>query len=264
MRLNYITVFAISHCTILLELSFTKILAFVFWNHIVYLIVSIALLGYGIGSNAVMLSTRLKIPSYSVRVIPLLLLGFSASIVVSLAFLAFFTNSYGHIADTPLMLVPAYGIFTFPFMFGGALLVVIFQEYHQDSSRLYFWDMMGASLGAIIFSPLLYSFSMKGLIIFAITCPLLIAALMLNKQKEHSLISYQSIPLLVLIAISLFGISQSEYILNLKPSGSKSLARALDVQRNPTAFQEATVWDPVTRIDVRLVPEPVHAFNTAL
>jgi len=46
-KLIYATVGSLSFAVILVELLQTRILSFIFWNHIVYLATSIALLGFG-------------------------------------------------------------------------------------------------------------------------------------------------------------------------------------------------------------------------
>lgn len=55
---RFVLIGAVSLATLGLELFLTKILSFVFWNHVVYLIISIALLGYGASSTCILLARK--------------------------------------------------------------------------------------------------------------------------------------------------------------------------------------------------------------
>ena len=48
---DYVLVFVLSFITVSLELFLTRILYLKAWNHVVYLVIPFAVLGYGIGAN---------------------------------------------------------------------------------------------------------------------------------------------------------------------------------------------------------------------
>jgi hypothetical protein len=73
-----ITVAFTSFATLVFQLTQTRILSYIFWNHAVYLTVSLALLGFGISGTFVALFASTKHLS-SPRVLARLLTGFGVS-----------------------------------------------------------------------------------------------------------------------------------------------------------------------------------------
>ncbi len=57
-RHRFLLIASISLATICFQLLITKVLAFVFWNHIVSLVILIALLGYGAASTMIAVKER--------------------------------------------------------------------------------------------------------------------------------------------------------------------------------------------------------------
>jgi hypothetical protein len=45
-----ILIFVVSGFTIMLELTLTRFLSFLYWSHVVYIIITFCMLGYGIAS----------------------------------------------------------------------------------------------------------------------------------------------------------------------------------------------------------------------
>src|SRR5262249_48383560 len=130
-----------------------KMLAFVFWNHIVYLIISIALLGYGASSTFILTLERAitRISPAAFLAVNLALaflsilgaIAFIASLDVSVRVEALL-NSLQPLPLTYLALVA-------PFFFSGNVLVYVFFRHPEASHRLYFWDLLGAAAGCAVF-----------------------------------------------------------------------------------------------------------------
>lgn len=81
---RFLAVFLIGFITLSFELLITRILAFVFWNHFVFIMVSLVLLGYGMSSTYVLiLKSKPNFPNGN-RFISINLIGTVLGMLISL------------------------------------------------------------------------------------------------------------------------------------------------------------------------------------
>ena len=154
---NYVVIFFISLLCIILELFFTRILNLKTWNHVVYIIIPFAILGYGVGANLYFIFSDWfkKIGKNKIFALCLLLTAFF-SIGSTLALIyfpvgmmnvfKFFTSLSG-----PIMLSITYGIVILPFIVIGLLVNYLFYQEPSQNYKLYFFDLLGAGGGRIYF-----------------------------------------------------------------------------------------------------------------
>ena len=122
-RLNLISIAIAAIITILFELTSTRILSFIFWNHLVYLTITIALLGFGISGTLLAMSSgnglleQKSLPSklWFGLGISLLLALFSTSSTIR-AFAGF---------PSWVKLAYCYLVYVIPFIFTGALISLV-------------------------------------------------------------------------------------------------------------------------------------------
>jgi spermidine synthase len=260
--LHIASVFAGAFTTICLELLFTRVLAFVFWNHVVYLIISLALLGYGISS------TFITVFSARIRRIPPNLF-FSANLVLCAASsaLALFclhlavavARPAGAVGSVPsvvfaaLPLLTAYPAFLLPFFFCGNVLVGIFYAYPTSSNRLYAWDLAGAAVGCLAFVPTL---SISGAVagVFVVLLPTAALAFFLACAGGKA-IGATLLKLFSFVALAGVGVCLHFHgpLFRIAPDGEKSLGAAMDQKRNPWARHDHTAWDVAGRLDIASV-----------
>ncbi len=161
--MQHIIIFLISFHCILLELFLTRILNLKAWNHVVYIVIPFAMLGYGIGANLQMLLGHKRSFQDKEKVlgISLMLTGaitlVSTILIIKLPIgveylLSIFSNFH-----SAIQLITAYSVFMFPFIVIGFVVVYIFAQYPGESHRLYFFDLLGAGLGALMFYFLIYA-----------------------------------------------------------------------------------------------------------
>ena len=134
-RLNYFIIFFVSLFCLALELFLTRILNLKTWNHLVYIIIPLAMLGYGIGAN-VYLIFKEKLDRYpSFRLIAAVLLSLSVLTMLSvlaIIYLPIRLDDIEHLLSNPqaiLRLVEAYTIVLVPFSFIGFLTVYFFSVF---------------------------------------------------------------------------------------------------------------------------------------
>ena len=185
MFLYYSIIFFISLFTISLELFLTQILNLKTWNHVVYIIISFSLLGYGIGANAYLLHKEKLAKLNKNRFLGFSLLALSILSITSTLILSSFPIQVEYIIyvmsqfSALFMLLVSYCIILVPFIMIGFIIVFLFSSAPTRSYKLYFFDLLGAAMGAYLFFPLINTFAvfrsvlLLSLIIFCLSLPLL-------------------------------------------------------------------------------------------
>lgn len=143
---------------LMLELTMTRLFSVILWYHFAFLAISLALFGSAASGIAVYLlrSTLAK------RSLPGLcaacLMGFSLSATLTVVILLG-QNLQPTVSWTGLRsLLLVYGLTSVPFFFAGAAIALVVTFLASDISRLYFFDLVGASVGCLLVIPLLASF----------------------------------------------------------------------------------------------------------
>lgn len=174
---GHFVIFLVSLVCISQELFLTRILNLKAWNHVVYTVIPFAMLGYGIGANIVMIFGDFfkKFREQSVLAIALILVAvttldsavFLKDIPIYIQYMvSVFVN-----AKAVGMLLLAYTVFMVPFILIGFVIVFLFTNHPQESHRLYFFDLLGAGLGAYLFFPFINHFEVfHSLAIFSAVC----------------------------------------------------------------------------------------------
>jgi hypothetical protein len=141
--------FIISFISLFAEMHLTRLLSFKSWNHVLYVIITLALLGYGVGSTITIV--RKKNP---IEMIPWLIIGQSLLLVVT-CFAVGALNIFNlHLQSSVLVLAVAYLITLAPFIIAGYALSIIFMNTRQGTFNvIYFADLLGATLGILMFFP---------------------------------------------------------------------------------------------------------------
>ncbi len=156
----------ISACLcIILELLYTQLLNLKSWNHIVYTVIPFAMLGCGIGANAVFLfnKTLRKFEMHQVMMLSLLSAVFlsflTAFLLKNLPLrLDYLATIFVSVKSIGALLL-AYVIFMLPFVAIGFLITFIFVNNPKNCNKLYFFDLAGAGAGAALFYFLINSFA---------------------------------------------------------------------------------------------------------
>jgi hypothetical protein len=186
----HIVIFLISLVCISQELFLTRILNLKAWNHVVYTVIPFAMLGYGIGSNIVLVFNDFfrKFQKERVLAIFLLLIAISTfgtalilkDIPIKVEYILSIFTSIQAIG----MLLLAYTLFMIPFVFIGFLIVYLFSNSPEDVHKLYFFDLLGAGLGAYLFFPFINHFAVfHSLAIFSAICVFTAIWLMASRLK---------------------------------------------------------------------------------
>ena len=147
----FVSVFLISSSLIAYEIALVRLLSIAQWHHFAYMIISLALLGFGASGSALAITQhRLMQRFHLAYTVCGLLCAISLVCCFALA---------QHIPFNPFMLVwqpirllsllAQYLILAIPFFFGGTCIGMALLRFNANVNRLYFFDLMGASTGAL-------------------------------------------------------------------------------------------------------------------
>jgi len=204
-------IFLVSLTSILMQLLLTRIFSVILWYHFAFMAVSIAMLGISIAGLTVYFQKH-KITETNTDSI-IFKSSFIAPIVLLIVFLIVFNTRIYLRANLNDMLYLSfiYFIFILPFFFLAIISSIILSNYSENISSLYFFDLIGAGIGCIIFIPLInYLGAENSIILIAFIMsliPLKIALKSINQSIKTVIISL----ILTLSILSLFILNLNEY-----------------------------------------------------
>src|SRR5437868_4301883 len=164
-----ISVFLITLSGLILEVGLTRIYSASIWYHFAFVAISVALLGWGLGGFTVHLLKRVK--PMSMNAAALVTLLYAGAIPLSLWLLVRYPFDMDRL---PLyFLAPL-----LPFFLAGMALSIIFDLHRAVAGSLYFYDLIGAALGAVLVTALLHVFGGEAALLVGAIAPAVAALLM--------------------------------------------------------------------------------------
>ncbi len=145
----------LSASALLLEIALTRLFSLIFFPPYVFLILSVAILGIGIGAAATALRPALA------RRIGLSLGGVAAAFCVILLLLF---AVYGRPVEMQVLL---FVLLALPYICFGSVVALLFSEHAAASRILYMGDLVGAGCGALLAIPLMNRFGALNAILLA-------------------------------------------------------------------------------------------------
>jgi len=238
-------VFLLSIATLCFELLQTRILSVIHWNHLVYLTVTIALLGFGISGAFVSIYSRRLMENYRFY---LSLFSLLFALAVGVSFLAIISIIQVQVLKASQMkMLLSYLILTMPFFFAGAALVLSFKAYAKKINVIYFINLVGSGLGCAVFIVFIQPLSGPGMVFFVSFLGLLAALAFMKFRFQHKALFGLT---LLFIPVSLVLMYFGNHLIYIKTQNYKYLARAFDEKNHPDAVIESSTWTPLSRIDV--------------
>lgn len=237
-------VFLISLTTLMLELILIRVFDVLFNPVSSYLIVSCAIYSFGLSGLYVYLKQKGSIDQtkeYAAKASCL----FALFVILILVFVNSLSALYRSFPGDTLVQVVAYvGVYVviaIPFFLAGSVLASLFLSYHKEFHLLYFWDLLGASIGCVFFIPLLPIVGPGGLLLIAAAFGLWASSLFSDNDLKWTVVA-------ALTGLSLFC---TPFLL---PSNHLDF-RGFDDKRSVIHAREIgavekVVWDPVSKVEV--------------
>ena len=198
----------ISAAAIGYEILLMRVLSIVQWHHFAYMIISLALLGYGAsGTFIAVLRSRLE-PRFESAFAASALLFSIAMIVCFIVAQRVPFNALEIVWDRGqfLNLAVVYLVFFVPFFFAACCIGLAFTCRGGEASRIYFFDLFGAGLGAMLIIALLFVASPQASLVLLVLLPLTGSVLMATTLASRLPLG---IALLAWFALLAFGIPQA-------------------------------------------------------
>jgi hypothetical protein len=147
-----VAVGAVSAAIIAFQLVVMQLLAVAQWHHFAYMVISMALLGFGAAGSAVVLWRGWFVRAYPV-VLPLLCLATGVAMAASVWLAGWFGrfDAYLLFFDATQIgwLLGAYAVYALPFVCGGLALTLVFDREVGRIGTLYFASLTGSAAGAV-------------------------------------------------------------------------------------------------------------------
>jgi predicted membrane-bound spermidine synthase len=227
----YLGVFLVALSGLMFEIGLTRIFSATIWYHFAFVAISVALLGWGLGGFAVHLLRNRLVFSRERAALLALLYGLSIPLALWL------------IVRTPLLpgRLPFYFFVSLvPFLLAGMALSVLFALRRDDAGRLYFADLLGASIGALGVTLLLGWLGGESAVLAVAIAPVVAAALFSPRLRWAAAV----VTLGLLAAI--LG-NERTGLFKIRDAPAKGLYRHLAA--TPGAEVALTGWNAYSRID---------------
>jgi hypothetical protein len=222
------------------ELVQTRVLSALYFNNLVYMTVTIALLGFGVsGVLAAILYRRLRGPEDAAA---LLCGGLGLSIPLCLCAASSLPGAFPEVNPVIKMIV-SYFILVVPFVCGGGALALTFMRYGSAIFGLYWADLSASAATAVLFSLLLRPLGAPD---FAWLCSAAaVAAFALAAPSSGRRRAAGACAALLLAGFLLCG----QGIVRNQPEPYKVSGKFFGPGRGDTKL-EASVWTTIAKIDV--------------
>lgn len=257
-RFTLLGVLLTSTAVLTLEIVFTRIFSVLMWYHFAFMVISLALLGSGAAGVWLYLADGRFPPEKTSQRLTLLTILFAFGTIA--AFLIYLQipfefktiSNEGVHWSTAGWLALIYLVLSIPFLLGGATIVLALSRYNQSVGRVYFYDLIGASLGCLLSILVLTQLGAASAVLFVgvlAAVASLLFALDIPKGRWRWI---SSISLLLLIGLLVS--NQAGQWLLIRARGGYDA-------RNPIVFEE---WNALARVTVYEDPYWLQPFGWGL
>jgi hypothetical protein len=233
------------------EILLMRLFSIIQWHHFAYMIIGLALLGYGISGAIVSIYQQRLLRHFEAGYI-------SAVILFALTSLACFSIAQ-HIpfnAEVILWdelqlgyLSAIFLLLAIPFFFAATAICLAFMQFGQHISRLYAMDLLGAGLGSLASIAMLYwLFPTTALLVMSIMALLVALVAMLELGKVTA--RYTG----VVLSLAVVGVVLIATNLELNPSPYKGLPQLLQISATKIIKQKNSPLGFIQVVESEAIP----------
>jgi len=222
----YSSVFLLSGSALAYEVLLMRLFSIIHWHHFAYMVIGLALLGYGVSGTLVSLFQQQLIKRFNL-IYPLAILLFALSSLVCFMLAQQIPfNAEVILWDSWQLwyLLLLFLLLAIPFFFAATAICLAFMQYQQNTGQIYAADLVGAGMGSLIMVALLFWLWPQQVLLVISLISLLGAAIMFLSLKETEKTFLGWALLLTTPLILILGTG-----LELKMSPYKSLQQSLQV-----------------------------------
>ena len=235
-----LSVFLISILTLMLELVQTRIFSVIYWNHLVYFIVTVSLLGIAVSGTVLSISAKIReLPEDAFYT--LCFAGFSLSSVLGLYIAAEFSVDLSSFWNTPLAnaaaLLLSYAAAVVPYFFFGLLVSGTFHRQSERSGTVYFFNLLGSAIGCLAYIALIRPLGANGMVVLISVAGALPLFIHLRGRRTFTVVLTAA----AVVAVAAFGLRAVE----IQPERNKQYWTWFKERR-----VEFSQWNAISRVDV--------------
>ena len=228
--------------TLLVELLLTRVFDVILYPNIGYLIITNALFAFGLAGIYTTLRP-LPPPEAVPRRLRSLCIMLAGSLLLIRPALNIIPFQYDAIVAQPAFqlfcFLAVYLLVMVPFFLAGLIFAVAFTTYARHIQALYFWDLAGASVGAVALIPLLPQLGPGGGLLVAAGLALLAAVLFVPWRVAHLL------PVVAASGLTVTPFLLPHYLEFVEHKPDRGLQRA-----RAEGNSEIVRWDPISKVEV--------------
>ncbi|MEN8247075.1 MAG: hypothetical protein ABFS43_19475 [Thermodesulfobacteriota bacterium] len=272
-RIQIAAVFLISISSIMFEILLARFFSISQWNHLSFMIISMALFGFAASGTLLSIrgiSGKSSLTEKSDNRIRLHVLLYSSSTLVSFLILNRMPLDYMELPVDSfqiLLLLAACLLIAVPFFYAGMVISCAYMTMPERTGSIYFFNMAGSGLGALVVL-LLLPFTNEGILIsIAVILPLLTTMPLFKsiKNKRHKPIFTAFYILTGGIALAI--LMAAPQMLQIRPSPYKSLSQLLLFPETIAAHEQTSLRGRVETVDspyIRFAPGLSLKFHNSL
>ena len=230
-RSLYAGVFLVTLSGLLFEIGLTRIFSATIWYHFAFVAISVALLGWGLGGLLVHSLKRVLPESLEAAA------GFTLLYAAAIPACLWFIVRYPF---HPERLASYFAASLLPFLLAGMALSIVFDRHRAHAGRLYFADLLGASLGAVTVTLLLSWLGGEGAVLAAALLPAIAAACLSRRFLVPSALG-------VVLILAALGLNERTGLFKIRSAPTKGMYRHM--AQTPGSKLALTGWNSYSRID---------------
>ena len=263
-RFVLVAVFAVSLAAIGYEILLMRLLSIVQWHHFAYMIISLALLGYGASGTLIAMKHR-ALRSRFEMVFAISAFGFSIAMIVCFVIGQRLPFNALEVIWDPWQLVYLtllYLVFFIPFLFAAVCIGLALTFLKDQIDRIYFFDLFGAGAGALATIVALFLLPPQGVLMLLALLPLGASALLVlsrvSKLRKGLVFIHGA------IVLALFFVAPKS-LFDLQISPFKGLSQTLEVVGTKTLAEFSSPLGYLSVVESASVPfreAPGLSFNT--
>jgi hypothetical protein len=233
------------------EILLMRLFSIIQWHHFAYMIIGLALLGYGISGSVISIFQKSLLPRYTQTYIASLFL-FSISAVVCFLIaqnIPFNAEEIFWDWQQSFFLILLFILLALPFFFAASAICLTFTRYSTQISRVYAVDLIGAGIGSLGIIYLLFLlFPQTALIAISVIglIAVLVGVLECQLQKRIAVVS------MVIVAISILIVAAQYFQLHISPY--KGLQQSLRISGTEVVEQRSSPLGLLSVIESKLIP----------
>ena len=236
-------VFLVGFSTLAFEVLLTRIFSIGQWNHLSFMVISIALFGFAASGTYLSIYHARRSPapySFSAsQTTAILVVLYTASTLVAFVSLNNIPLDYFRLPLEPIQsayLLMAFILLALPFFFSGLIVAVAYTRLPEKTGLIYFATMCGSACGAIFPALLLPFFSEGQLVVFFALVPLILIPLSLGFTRtiqaapggqKPTKMALAFFSLILLLGSICLVSHRGDRLIRVKPSPYKALSQIL-------------------------------------